>query len=229
MPSRRPKNQVVIEGDITYIIIYNQDGSESCRTLVDTDLYEKKLRYGKWSDHKNKDGSPRAVVGTYGRLSHVVIELATGKPVPDGMEVDHINRNILDNRACNLRVVTHAQNNLNRRFSKHASGEQYIHGSGPYTIKLCVTCIESIESAKLLRDAMIAVRDSMTPGRRYRKATNHSSGEPYIQGSGPYEVTIRIRSIESLDTARLLRDALIDARNSIMIELGLATEYYPQE
>lgn len=45
--------------------------------------------------------------------------LIMGLKLGDGLEVDHINHDTLDNRRSNLRVVTHAQNALNQRKRSH--------------------------------------------------------------------------------------------------------------
>ena len=41
--------------------------------------------------------------------------------VPKGMEIDHIDRDTLNNRRANLRIVTHSQNMFNQGFSKNNS------------------------------------------------------------------------------------------------------------
>jgi HNH endonuclease/AP2 domain-containing protein len=46
---------------------------------------------------------------------------------PEGLEVDHINRNRLDNRRCNLRVVTHSFNIQNSPIQKHTSGYRGVY------------------------------------------------------------------------------------------------------
>ncbi len=56
------------------------------------------------------------------RLHREVLGLARG----DGMNVDHINRNKLDNRRANLRTVTPAQNNENT--PAHRSGTSNFRG-----------------------------------------------------------------------------------------------------
>lgn len=38
---------------------------------------------------------------------------------PKGFEVDHINLDTLDNRSCNLRIVTHQQNQINQPLQKN--------------------------------------------------------------------------------------------------------------
>lgn len=45
-------------------------------------------------------------------LHHLIL------PIKDGLEVDHINNNKLDNRRCNLRLVTRSQNQMNIKTSK---------------------------------------------------------------------------------------------------------------
>ena len=52
---------------------------------------------GTWRDHK----------------THLMHRQIMGQP-PQGMEIDHINGNRLDNRRCNLRFATRSQNIINK-------------------------------------------------------------------------------------------------------------------
>lgn len=63
--------------------------------------------------------------------------LAHGK-IPNGMCIDHINGNGLDNRLCNLRVVTLSENQRNRRLAKNCHFG--IHGVNPHKDGFSVHC-----------------------------------------------------------------------------------------
>ena len=54
-----------------------------------------------------------------GEKANTLIQLQTviigRENIPEGYDIDHINHDTLDNRKCNLRVISHADNNLNRK------------------------------------------------------------------------------------------------------------------
>ena len=81
--------------------------------------------YGKWKvvENKSNNGHGYCQVMLNGTkiLYHVIIWiLSTDKDIPQGMEIDHINGNKLDNRIENLRLVTRRGNQQNRK--KHRAG-----------------------------------------------------------------------------------------------------------
>lgn len=51
-------------------------------------------------------------------LVHRIIWEMHNGPIPDGMQVDHVNTDSLDNKITNLRLATHAQNLWNRGAEK---------------------------------------------------------------------------------------------------------------
>ena len=67
----------------------------------------------KWMFHagyaRSSKYDPKTRKNTAVHMSHIIL------PCPEGMFIDHINRNKLDNRRCNLRIATRSQNNANRR------------------------------------------------------------------------------------------------------------------
>jgi len=65
-------------------------------------------------------------------LAHrVVWFMHYGEPAPQDMQIDHINGDPSDNRISNLRVVTHRENQLNRKKRKRKVNDRYVLTSVP--------------------------------------------------------------------------------------------------
>ena len=111
----------IFEGDIGKCYFNNGDGY----FLFDTKDYEKIKNYV-W--HKSSSGYVQTMIKdkTMILLHRLIMDC------PDGMVVDHINHDKLDNRKCNLRICTALQNAWNKSVSKrNRSGY-----NGVYVVKV---------------------------------------------------------------------------------------------
>ena len=78
--------------------------------------------YAELSKHKwcmVKDACGRSLGSKIVYMHRVIMD------APEGMEVDHINHNTLDNRRSNLRTATHSQNQHNRMKTKDLTSSIY--------------------------------------------------------------------------------------------------------
>lgn len=93
--------------------------------LVDDEDYEQ-LSSIKWWSHKGK--RTRYVERRVGK-DHQLLHRFIMTP-PEGMEIDHINGDGLDNRRCNLRIVTCRGNGQNRHQEKSSKYPGVCKNSG---------------------------------------------------------------------------------------------------
>ena len=95
-------NHYVFAGDTVEIHTKNNDV-----ILIDKDDFERVKTHCWFVDSKGYVDGPRM------RLHRFIMQ------PPKGKQVDHINHNKLDNRKCNLRIVTNQQNHFNRPINKN--------------------------------------------------------------------------------------------------------------
>ena len=93
-------------------------GRSELVTLVDDEDFERVNQYGWWVSRYRHTNYARGYINSkYIRLHRFLLN-------PDkGLQVDHANGNGLDNRRCNLRICTNAQNQHNIQTSTSYGGK----------------------------------------------------------------------------------------------------------
>ena len=92
-------------------------------TLVDDEDFERVTAQGSWCASWYPKREVYAAIGSVdGELTLLHRFILT---VPPGLEIDHKNLNPLDNRRCNLRFCTRAQNSMNRRKQRGVYSSKY--------------------------------------------------------------------------------------------------------
>lgn len=101
-------NEFVLYDTYAEMITYDNHGNEKVRTLIDLEDVEKVKNY-KWCESHGY-----IICNKLKTFLHRLI-----MNCPSDMVVDHINRNPLDNRKCNLRICTQQQNQTNHGVSSN--------------------------------------------------------------------------------------------------------------
>lgn len=113
--NQRKLNTIINCGDYSKILIIRNDG-ESLECLIDTEDVDKvcDMTWGSYYEKRMNSYyciSKQVINGKY--INHRIHRLVMR--CPDGMVVDHINHNTMDNRKNNLRIVTQKINLQNKK------------------------------------------------------------------------------------------------------------------
>ena len=112
--TRYDANDIITEAGVSKIVLRDIKGNKINETIIDTDMISKVMKH-KWCKGTNY------VISDYdGKMIHlhrIIMDC------PDGLIVDHINHNKLDNRRSNLRICTNQENLWNcKGYSNNTSG-----------------------------------------------------------------------------------------------------------
>jgi len=105
-------NEIIIKGDIAEIVLYDKKCNEKARTIIDAEDVEKVKEY-KWCF-----GQGYVVTNTGNGFRHIQHLLLGIKPSRK-KQIDHKDRDPLNNRKSNLRFCTQAENLSNRPKQKN--------------------------------------------------------------------------------------------------------------
>lgn len=117
---------------------------------------------GKPIGYKRKDGYWLLSYGGKHLLAHRVVWMLNFGVIPEGLVIDHINRDPSDNRIENLRAVTTSVNNANSKVRSHCvSGEKHVavdKRTGRFTVRIrrkSYGTYGTLAEAIAIRDAVI--------------------------------------------------------------------------
>lgn len=112
------KNDYEVRGDITVIFLKKKNG-EAFETIISTEDLPKAMEMpNKWAAKYDPDIKNYYVRGRFPKVNGKVREIRLHRWLmgdPKGMVIDHMNHDTLNNTRDNLRVITNAQNQQNRK------------------------------------------------------------------------------------------------------------------
>jgi hypothetical protein len=118
-------NEIIIINDIAEICLYDVQGKERARAIIDVEDI-KKIEKHKW--YLSAQGYVQAhIEGGLPKIQHIILDVK-----PNMREhIDHINGNRIDNRRANLRFCVSAENARNRGKQKNnKSGYKGVYNDG---------------------------------------------------------------------------------------------------
>lgn len=126
----KTQNKFSVKGSTAYIFLENKKGEVIDKVLIDRKDLNKVLPY-RWSRHKVSKNITYAKAPRIGYMHTFIL----GKY--EGMVVDHINGNGLDNRRSNLEHVSHSANSRNQTPHKKSVGVYFRASTGKYEASIC--------------------------------------------------------------------------------------------
>jgi len=100
-------NEIIIKGDIAEVVLYNNKTHEVARAIVDVEDVGKIKDY-KWHT-SSKNYAETWIEGKRALIQHVIMDIEQNKH----KQIDHIDRDKLNNRKLNLRFCTQGENKRN--------------------------------------------------------------------------------------------------------------------
>lgn len=156
--TKREGNIFEIVDDHVEIVFFNHEGDEAGRSLIDVDDLDK-CKAHRWymTEQCGNTRYVKSVINGVNTSLHRYISNAES-----GTVIDHIDRNGLNNRKCNLRSVTPSENSVNSKTRSRTGHKNIYHKGNKYQVQiirnykmvLCKT-YSTLESAIKARDMFI--------------------------------------------------------------------------